>query len=70
MPNGWLYTGDVGFFDDEGYLYITGRRKFLIVTRGGKNLSPEEVEEKLMKSYYIEEALVFSPNDKTIQALI
>ncbi len=70
MPNGWLYTGDVGFFDDEGYLYITGRRKFLIVTRGGKNLSPEEVEEKLMKSYFIEEALVFSPNDKTIQALI
>jgi long-chain acyl-CoA synthetase len=70
MPNGWLYTGDVGFFDDEGYLYITGRKKFLIVTRGGKNLSPEELEEKLMKSHFIEEALVFSPDDKTIQALI
>jgi long-chain acyl-CoA synthetase len=70
MPNGWLYTGDVGFFDDEGYLYITGRKKFLIVTPGGKNLSPEELEEKLTKSYYIEEALVFSPDDKTIQALI
>jgi len=70
MPDGWLYTGDVGFFDDEGYLYITGRKKFLIVTRGGKNLSPEELEEKLMKSYYIDEALVFSPDDKTIQALI
>jgi long-chain acyl-CoA synthetase len=70
MPDGWLYTGDVGFFDDEGYLYITGRKKFLIVTRGGKNLSPEELEEKLTKSYYIEEALVFSPDDKTIQALI
>jgi long-chain acyl-CoA synthetase len=69
-PDGWLYTGDIGFFDDEGYLYITGRKKFLIVTPGGKNLSPEELEENLTKSNYIEEALVFSPDDKTIQALI
>jgi long-chain acyl-CoA synthetase len=70
MPDGWLYTGDIGFFDDEGYLYITGRKKFLIVTPGGKNLSPEELEERLTKSSYIEEALVFSPDDRSIQALI
>lgn len=70
MPDGWLYTGDIGFFDDEGYLYVTGRKKFLIVTPGGKNLSPEEIEERLTKSNYIEEALVFSPDDRTIQALI
>lgn len=69
-PDGWLYTGDIGFFDDEGYLYITGRRKNLIVTPGGKNLSPEELEERLTKSNLIEEALVFSPDDKSIQALI
>ena len=69
-PDRWLYTGDMGFFDDEGYLYITGRKKFLIVTRGGKNISPEELEEALTKSNYIEEALVFSPDDKTIQALV
>jgi long-chain acyl-CoA synthetase len=69
-PDGWLYTGDIGFFDDEGYLYITGRKKFLIVTPGGKNLSPDELEENLTKSNYIEEALVFSPDDKTIQAVI
>jgi long-chain acyl-CoA synthetase len=70
MPDGWLYTGDIGYFDDEGYLYITGRKKFLIVTPGGKNLSPEELEERLTNSNYIEEALVFSPDDKTIQALV
>ncbi len=70
MSDGWLYTGDMGFFDEEGYLYITGRKKFLIVTPGGKNLSPEELEERLTKSNYIEEALVFSPDDKRIQALI
>ncbi|HEX9830878.1 MAG TPA: AMP-binding protein, partial [Thermodesulfobacteriota bacterium] len=69
-PDGWLLTGDIGYFDEEGYLYITGRKKFLIVTRGGKNVFPEEVEEKLTKSSYIEEALVFSPDDENIQALI
>ncbi|MBI2487837.1 MAG: AMP-binding protein [Deltaproteobacteria bacterium] len=69
-PDGWLLTGDIGYFDEEGYLYITGRKKFLIVTRGGKNVFPEEVEEKLTKSSYIEEALVFSPDDEAIQALI
>lgn len=68
--DGWLLTGDIGYFDDEGYLYITGRKKFVIVTRGGKNVFPEEIEEKLTKSIYIEEALVFSPNDIDIQAVI
>ncbi len=69
-PDGSLLTGDIGYFDEEGYLYITGRKKFLIVTRGGKNVFPEEVEEKLLKSPYIEEALVFSPDDESIQAII
>ena len=69
-PEGWLLTGDIGYFDDEGYLYITGRKKFVIVTRGGKNVFPEEIEEKLTKSIYIEEALVFSPNDIDIQAVL
>jgi len=68
--DGWLLTGDIGYFDEEGYLYITGTKKFVIVTKGGKNIFPEEIEEKLTKSIYIEEALVFSPNDVDIQALI
>jgi len=69
-PEGWLLTGDIGYFDEDGYLYITGRKKFVIVTKGGKNIFPEEIEEKLTKSLYIEEALVFSPNDVEINALI
>ena len=68
--DGWLKTGDIGYFDKEGYLYITGRKKFVIVTSGGKNIFPEEIEEKLTSSPLVEEALVFSPDDKAIQAVI
>ena len=58
IVNGWLYTGDYGYFDDEGYLYITGRKKSVIVTKNGKNVFPEEIEFYLTESDYIEEALV------------
>lgn len=68
--DGWLSTGDVGYFDGEGYLYITGRKKNVIVTKSGKNIYPEEIEVKLMESPLIEEVLVFSPDDESIQALI
>ena len=69
-PDGWLRTGDVGCFDGEGYLYITGRKKFVIVTPGGKNVFPEEIEEKLGASPCVEEAVVFSPDDESVQAII
>ena len=58
IVNGWLYTGDYGYFDDEGYLYITGRKKSVIVTKNGKNVFPEEIEFYLTESDFIEEALV------------
>lgn len=58
IKDGWLYTGDLGYIDNEGYVYITGRKKSLIVTQTGKNIQPEEIEDKLVKSEWIKEVLV------------
>ncbi len=55
---GWFKTGDIGYLDYEGYLHISGRCKNIIVTPGGKNVCPEEVEGKLLESPFIAEALV------------
>ena len=58
--DGWFYTGDLGKIDRDGYLYVTGRKKSVIVTRGGKNIYPEEIEEELLKSPFIRETLVLA----------
>jgi len=58
LKDGWFHTGDLGHMDEEGYLYITGRIKSIIVTQTGKNIYPEEIEEKLVKSQWINEVLV------------
>lgn len=64
LKDGWLYTGDYGRLDDEGFLYICGRKKNVIVTKNGKNIFPEEIEALLMESPYIEEVLVYGTIDK------
>jgi long-chain acyl-CoA synthetase len=58
MKDGWLYTGDYGRVDKDNYFYITGRKKSVIVSQAGKNIYPEEVEQELLLSDYIEEVLV------------
>ena len=58
IRNGWLYTGDLGKFDN-GHLVITGRKKNLIVSSAGKNIYPEQIEEKLLQSNLVMEVVVF-----------
>lgn len=62
FDNGWLKTGDLGYVDEEGYLFLTGRKKNLIILDNGENVSPEELEEKLEKCPYIREVLVKEKN--------
>ncbi|NBI61778.1 long-chain fatty acid--CoA ligase [Clostridiales bacterium] len=64
LKDGWLYTGDYGRFDSEGFLYICGRKKNVIVTKNGKNVFPEEVEYYLQQSEYIEEVVVYGTLDE------
>ena len=64
LQDGWLHTGDYGYFDKDGFLYICGRKKSVIVTKNGKNIFPEEVEFYLQQSPYIEEVLVHGIEDE------
>lgn len=70
LRDGWLYTGDNGYIDKKGFLYIVGRKKNVIVTKNGKNIFPEDVELYLNKSEYIKESLVYGVYDEASQDTI
>ena len=69
LKDGWLYTGDIGEFDDN-YLKITDRKKDIIVTPGGDNISPVKIENDLIKLSFVEQALVYGDNKPYLVVLI
>ncbi len=58
LEDGWLKTGDLGYVDEEGFVFLTGRKKNLIITPNGENVSPEEIENKLAENRLVQEVLV------------
>lgn len=66
LHNGWLHTGDLGYIDKDGFVYLTGRKKTVIVTKGGKNIFPEEVETVLLEDDHIKEVLVYGVTDSRV----
>ncbi len=66
----WLHTGDVGHIDEDGYLFITDRKKDLIITAGGKNVAPQNIENLLKTSPYVSQSMVYGDKKPYLSALV
>jgi len=68
--DGWLKTGDIGHLDEDGFLHITDRKKDILVTAGGKNVAPQNIENDLKTSKYVSQALVIGDKRPYVAALL
>lgn len=70
LRQGWLHTGDIGYLDQENFLYITDRKKDIIVTAGGKNIAPQMIENQLKTNPFISNVVVIGDKKRFVSALI
>ena len=70
LQDGWLHTGDYGYIDEDGFIFITGRQSDIIVLRNGKNIYPQEIEFLINKLPYVEENMVYARNKSKTDTLL